>query len=416
MRTRSPWWFVPTAYLVQGLPYFLVTETSVVLFKRLGMENDAVAWWTSLLAWPWALKLLIAPLVEVLGTRRRWVLACQAAMAVVTVGLAAGLASWPVAVALLTMMACLSATHDVALDGYYVLALDRDAQAAMSGVRSTAFKLARVVAAGLVVALAGALEGSARFADPVRGAWAAALLVVAAVLGAALLWNVWFLSASAADVPRASDAGSVWDAATALLRRPGIGWVLLFLVTYRLPEQLVTKMASPFLLDPRAAGGLGLDTAQVGLLTGTLGVACIVVGGLGGGFAIARWGLRRCIWPMVVVMHAPNLLYLAAARVQPGVAGAALTVGVEQLGYGLGFSAFTVVLLRVAEGSGAPTSAYALATGVMAVGGFVAGASSGWLQVHVGYSLFFTIAVALAVPAAVPVRFALRALDAQDGE
>jgi PAT family beta-lactamase induction signal transducer AmpG len=419
---RSPWTFVPTAYLLQGLPYFLVTEAAVVLYKRLGMPNDEVAWWTSLLAWPWALKLLWAPLVEVVGTRRIWLLSAQIALVFLTVAFAGSLASLRASLAVLAMIGFVSATHDVALDGYYLLALDADQQAFFSGVRSTTFKLARIVAAGLVVWIAGQLEGragvfagldqalAAAISDPTRRPWVFALIVAAAIQAGATAWDLALVRESGDDVARTPNVWALLSAATGLFRRPGIGWTLLFILTYRLPEQMITKMASPFLLDPRAQGGLAVSTSDVGLLTGALGVVCIVLGGLGGGFAIARWGLRRCLWPMLAMMHAPNLLYLAAAVAKPGLAGAAAVIATEQLGYGIGFSAYTVVILRVAQGTGSPTSSYAVATAIMAVGGFIAGASSGWLQVHLGYTQFFGLVSVLALPGLVPVWFVRRGL------
>jgi len=427
---RHPWWFVPTLYVLEGLPYFVVNEVAVILMKRLDVDNVAIAWWTSLLAWPWTLKMLWSPFVEVASTRRRWLLAMEGVLVATTAALAVAIASpswFAPTLVVLGLMAFASATHDVAVDGFYMLALDGKQQAFFSGIRSTAYRLARIFVAGFVVWFAGTLEVAATgvpsplagvdrafaglVADPIRRPWVVAFGLVAAVQAVLWLYNALMTPAVAADRPgdASADRPSLTQAFTAFFRQPGIGWVLAFILTYRFPEQMLVKMAGPFLLDPIAKGGLAVATADVGLVQGTLGVVHLVAGGILGGVAIARWGLWRCLWPMVAAMHLPNLLYLAAALTQPGLGLVSVVVSVEQFGYGFGFSAYTVFLLKAAGRTSSPTSSYAVATGIMAFGAFLAGSLSGLLQTALGYPAFFAVVCALSLPAIVPLFYVAKA-------
>ncbi len=391
---KSPWTWVPSLYLVQGLPYVLVLTTSVVMYKRLGLSNAEIAFATSWLYLPWVIKPLWSPFVEVVGTRRAWVLAMQAAMGT-TLAALAFLLPLPFGVqasfAMLWLVAFASATHDIAADGLYMLGLDDTRQAAFVGVRSTFWRLAVLLGEGPLVVLAGVLEDQV---DERRIAWAGTIGVLALLFGFAFLLHLWVLPRAAQDVPaRSATVGAALrtfgQVFAQFFRKERIGAALAFLLLYRLAEAQLLKMIPPFFLDPVTQGGLGLTTEEVGLAKGTLGVAALLAGGIAGGLAIARWGLWRCIWPMVVILHLPGLAFVWLAVAQPeSFAVVCAAVAIEQLGYGFGFTAYTMFLIALASGP-YRTAHYAIGTGFMALGMMVPGMWSGALQEWLGYPLFF---------------------------
>jgi PAT family beta-lactamase induction signal transducer AmpG len=297
-------------------------------------------------------------------------------------------------------MAFASATHDIAADGFYLLALPAGDQAAFVGVRSTAYRLAMIAGQGGLVYLAGTLTDLT--GQPTR-AWAVVFWILAGLFMLFAAYHAWALPRPAADRPaprgRASGLGREALAVfAAFFRKPGIGTILAFLLLYRFGEAQLLKLAAPFLLDGREAGGLGLTTQQVGLYYGTVGVVALTLGGLAGGWAVSRLGLKRLLWPMIVAMHAPNLVYVALAATRPGepwIAGAA--VAFEQLGYGFGFTAYLLYLMLVSEGEHR-TAHYAIGTGFMALGMMLPGMGAGWLQERLGYPLFFAWACLATLP------------------
>ncbi|MCZ8112573.1 MAG: MFS transporter [Rubrivivax sp.] len=418
---RSPWAWVPSVYGAQGLPYAVAMLLSVVMFKRLGLDNTDIALYTSWLHLPWVIKPVWAPLVERLGRLRRWVWAMQ-----LVLGACLGLL--PVTLALpdfvaatllvLWLVAFAAATHDVAADGLYIQALDGRQQAQFVGVRSACWRLSMLVGQGGLVWLAGTLEA---FQWTPRQAWGFVFGAVALCFVLLGLLHAASLPATP-EAPGRSDPASAgvrgamaawWAAVRSFFARPDIGVVLAFLLVYRFGEAQLLKLVVPFLLDDPASGGLGLDTRAVGVLYGGVGVACLLAGGVAGGLAIARWGLVRCLWPMVAVMHLPNLLFVALAAWQPAalwVIGGVLAL--EQLGYGFGFTAYTVYMLRVAAGhqgaSAWTASHYALCTGFMALGLMVPGLWSGALQQHIGYLAFFAWACVASLPSVAVVWLCLR--------
>ncbi|GAP38494.1 MFS transporter [Piscinibacter sakaiensis] len=396
----SPWRWIPSLYLVQGLPYVAVMTLSVVAYKNLGVSNTEIALLTSGFYLPWVLKPLWSPWVDLCGSPRRWVVGLQLAIALALLALAAALRTphWLLAsVAVFWLLAFASATHDIAADGFYLQALPPRAQAAFVGVRSAAYRAAMIGGQGGLVVLAGTLI-AAGFG--VASAWSVVFSLLAAVFVAAALLHRRVLPrpAPAALPVERPTLRAMRGVFAAYFRRPEIGRALAFVLLYRLGEAQLLKLVVPFLLDPREAGGLGLDTAQVGWVYGTLGIGALTAGGLLGGLWIARRGLERCLWPMLLATHLPNLLYVALAVLQPAsLAAVGLCVVLEQFGYGLGFTAFLVVLLRLAQGPH-PVAHYAIGTGLMALGMMLPGLVAGALQSVLGYPAFFVWACVATLP------------------
>lgn len=400
---RSPWAWIPTLYFAQGIPYVMVMTVSVIMYKRLEISNTDIALYTSWLYLPWVIKPLWSPLVDLLGTKRLWTIVMQAIIAAMLAMVALSIPApsfFQYTIAFFWLMAFSSATHDIAADGFYMLGLRQHQQAAFVGVRSTFYRIAMIAGEGALVVLAGTLE---KQLGGVRIAWVVTLVVVAVLFAVAFVYHLFVLPRPAADTwrggaQRRALASEFVRVFADFFRKDRIAVVIAFLLLCRLAEAQLVKLIYPFLLDPRAKGGLGLDTSQVGLIKGTIGVVALLAGGILGGLAISRHGLRFWLWPMVIIMHLPDLAFVYLAYAQPSsyfLIGSA--VAVEQFGYGFGFTAYMLYMIMVSEGEH-KTAHYAICTGFMALGMMLPGMFSGWLQDHIGYRHFFLWVIISTVP------------------
>ncbi|MBI5365112.1 MAG: MFS transporter [Planctomycetes bacterium] len=398
---RSGWRFVPPLYFQQGAQYFLVQTATTTFLTKMGAALESIGHVSTLVTLPFQLKALWSPLVELHSTRRAWTIAGQAGvlLGALLLAWAPTSAHWfPATLAAAFLIALAAATHDVAADGFYMLALSEQEQAAFVGVRNACFRVGRIFVTGAVVWWAGVLE-ERRGAVP--AAWRDAFLLGACVYALGLVVCTLLLPRPAADAPRARERG-VERGFLASFRdyglQPRIAAVLLFVFLYRAGESMLAPMLSPFLLKPVLEGGLGLTTQEQGLAYGTFGVLALVLGGLAGGFALARFGFERCLWPMAITMHAPNLLFWWAAHAHPSKPFVFAIVALEQLAYGFGFAAYMVFLLRISRRSNWPTTHYAISTGLMGVAAMLAGYWSGDLAEAVGFEGFFAIVCLAALP------------------
>ena len=390
----NAWRWVPTLYFAQGIPYVVVMTLSVVMYKNLELSNTDIALYTSWLYLPWVIKPLWSPIVDLLREKRWWIVTLQgvigASLALVALAVPAP-HFFQLTLAVFWLMAFSSATHDIAADGFYMLALGERQQAAFVGVRSTFYRLAMIAGQGGLVVLAGTLrDASGSFTY----AWSVVFFVLGAMFISAALLHHIVLPRPAADhaAPRnAQFVAEFFAVFAAFFRKKDIAVILTFLLLYRFAEAQLLKLAAPFLLDARGVGGLGLTTQQLGIAYGTVGVAALTVGGILGGVYISRVGLKRALWPLLFAMHVPNLAYVALALWLPQslwfVGGA---IAVEQFGYGFGFTAYMVYMLMVASNDPEHRSAhYAICTGFMALGMMLPGMAAGWLQTQLGYTNFF---------------------------
>ncbi|HTG02237.1 MAG TPA: MFS transporter [Nitrospirota bacterium] len=399
---------MPTLYFAEGLPYVLINSVSVILYKRMGVDNAAIAFWTSWLYLPWVVKMFWGPLVDVHATKRKWILLSQAAMSLCMFTAAAALTTTSFFSLSLTAFfagAFVSATYDIATDGFYMLALTEKEQALFVGLRAGFYRLAMVFGTGFLVYAAGALEMETK---DIPGSWSVVLAAAGAIFLVATLYHRILLPHPEADGRRREGnrpgEGAFTDVVRTYFRQEKIGVVLAFILLYRLGEAMLLKLVAPFLLDRTDAGGLALTTQQVGIVYGTVGVICLVLGGILGGWLISRFGFRRCVWPMVIIMHLPDLFFVYMAFVQPGIMLVYPLVALEQFGYGLGFTVFTVYLMYSVDAR-YKTSHYAISTGIMALGMMLPGFVSGWLQQHVGYRAFFMIVCCLTIPGMLTIPF-----------
>ncbi|MBL9216271.1 MAG: AmpG family muropeptide MFS transporter [Opitutaceae bacterium] len=400
-RAARAWRWIPTLYFGQGIPYVVVMTLSVVMYKNLQVSNTDIALYTSWLYLPWVIKPLWSPLVDLFRTKRGWIVTLQlvigAALASVALTVP-GPAYFQATLAVFWLMAFSSATHDIAADGFYLLALPPHQQAAFVGVRSTCYRLAMIAGQGGLVYLAGALQAKT---GSVTQAWAYVFWLLAGFFVLLGGFHALVLPRPAADraghreTPLFREFLAVF---ASFFRKKEIGTILGFLLLYRFAEAQLLKLVTPFLLDAREVGGLGLTTQQVGILYGTIGVIALTVGGLIGGLVISRFGLGRLRWPMVFCMHVPNLVFIFLGLAQPGnlyVIGGALAL--EQFGYGFGFTAYLLYMMMVAEGEN-QTAHYAICTGFMALGMMLPGMAAGWIQDQLGYVPFFVWVCVATIP------------------
>jgi PAT family beta-lactamase induction signal transducer AmpG len=406
--SRSPWAFLPTLYFAEGLPYVLINTVSVILYKRMGVDNAHIAFWTSWLYLPWVIKMFWGPLVDVTSTKRNWILSTQAAMSLCMFVIAFSLRTehfFFLSLAAFCAGAFISATYDIATDGFYMLALDEKQQALFVGIRSAFYRLAMIFGSGFLVYVAGSLETQA---GDIAGSWSTVMTASGLIFAGAFAYHRFLLphpaSDAASSVPGKGKDASFLEVIRSYFRQEKVGVVLAFILFYRLGEAMLLKLVSPFLLDQPAAGGLGLTTKEVGLVYGTVGTFCLVLGGILGGWLISRFGFRKCIWPMVLAMHLPDLFFVYLATVQPGLAWVYPLVALEQFGYGVGFTVFTVYLMYSAQGR-FKTSHYAISTGIMALGMMLPGFVSGYVQQALGYRSFFILVCFLTIPGMLTIPF-----------
>ena len=411
---RTPWLWVPTLYFAEGIPYFIVNVVSVTMFKRMGMGNADLAMYTSLLYLPWVIKPLWSPLVDVVRTKRWWILVMQLLMTVCFAGLALSLPSrtgepvgaFALCLIIFYISAMLSATHDIAADGYYMLALDEHQQSLFVGIRSTFYRIASVFGQGVIVVVAGLLE--TRYAD-IPKAWTVTLLLSSAIFLAVTVWHQFVLPQENRVPAVAGEKRNVLQAFATFFRKPGVWLAIVFMLLYRLPEALSVKMLTPFMLDATEAGGLGLSTAQSGLVYGTVGVIALTVGGILGGIWSARVGLRKALWPMALALALPCSVYLYMALVQPSnILSIYFCVALDQFGYGFGFTAYMLYMIYFSQGEYS-TSHYAVCTAFMALSMMIPGFFAGMLQESLGYAGFFVLVMVcclatVAVTAILPSR------------
>ena len=369
MKKDSPWAWVPTLYFAEGLPYIAVMTLSLVMYKRMGISNTEVALYTGWLNLPWVIKPLWSPFIDLMRTKRWWIVTMQ----------------------LFWLMAFASATHDIAADGFYMLGLTPHQQALFVGIRSTFYRLATIAGQGLLIMFAGYLEKSAR---GIPFAWSMTFLLLSGLFLAVFVYHTFVLPHPKSDRRAATlSASSLWREFLLTFRsffqKEGIGVALLFMLFYRFPEAQLAKMGIPFLLDPVSEGGLGMTTEQIGFTQGTVGIIGLTIGGILGGIAVSRHGLKHWLWPMVWAISLPDLVYVYLSYFpETSLLWVNVCIFVEQFGYGFGFTAYMMYLIYFSRGTHS-TAHYAICTAFMALGMMLPGMAAGWLQEQLGYQLFF---------------------------
>jgi MFS transporter, PAT family, beta-lactamase induction signal transducer AmpG len=373
-----------------------------VLYKNLGVSNAAIGFYTGWLYLPWVIKPLWSPLVDILKTRRQWIWAAQFFLGTMLAAVALTIPAphffqWTLV--FFWLLAFSSATHDIAADGFYMLATAEREQSFFNGIRSTCYRVATILAQGELVGLVGKMhEHAGNFAF----VWSAAFAMVAGIYLCLAGYHFFILPKPAADTPKKLGPqhflAEFFKTFGTFFQKPKILTLLLFLLLYRLGEAQLVRMVQPFLLDPRAAGGLGLTDGQLGLIYGQSGIIALMLGGILGGFFVARNGLKFWLWPMLLAIHLPDAVFIWLAYAQPeNLFAIGTSVAIEQFGYGFGFTAFMLYMIYIARGEHR-TAHYAVCTGFMALGMMLPGMWSGKLQEILGYPHFFVWVILATIP------------------
>lgn len=405
--TGKPWGWIPTVYIAEGLPYFAVNILTIVMYTNLGISKEKMALYTGALYLPWVIKPFWSPFIDIIRTKRWWTLAMQA-MLCLCMGLTAIFVKsgnfFFTTLTVFWFMAFFSATHDIAADGYYMMALNEKEQAAFVGVRSTFYRIASVIGQGGIVMIAGVLE---EYYGVVSSAWSVTFGILSILFLLIFIWDFIIMPRPERDKPLAGVTSRkiLKDFALTFVtffEKKYVVLALLFILLYRLPEALCLKMLQPFFLDSQEAGGLGLSTSQVGFVNGTVGVICLLAGGIAGGLAIARGGLRKWIWVMALSLTLPSVVYLLFSIFHPPFIWINVGTGIEQFGYGFGFTAYMMFLMYFSKGE-SQTSHYSFCTAFMALGMMLPGMFAGHIFNHVknlgcslnmdytGYPFFFAL-------------------------
>ena len=438
LKSINPWFWVPTLYFLQGIPYFLVNNISMVMFNQMGVPNGEMSFFTTLLYFPWALKFLWAPFVDLIRTKRWWFLTMQFLMlglAVLTIFSIpqpdpATIAAMGTEVKLFMgvliafiIMAFASATHDIAADGFYMLALTSGVQAEMIGWRSVFYRLSNVFCNSALIAIPGIIydwtikQGEQNM--PL--AWKVTMVITAVIFALMAVWHMFFTPRPDADKPNAETSvrdiiSGFGKAFATYFTKPGLWIAILFMLLYRLPEGFLMKMIYPFLLGARETGGLGLTMQELGVVYGAIGVIFLLLGGILGGFYISRVGLKKAFWWMALAMTLPCLsfvylsVYLPTNMVYIGIA-----LAIEQFGYGFGFTAYMMYMMFFSEGE-FKTSHYAICTSFMALSMILPGLVAGYIQEAIGYQHFFWMVIACSVATFFVTFLARRIVDANYGK
>lgn len=435
-RNISPWFWVPTLYFTEGIPYFLVNNISVMMFTKMGVPNDQLSFFTTLLYFPWFLKGLWSPFIDIFRTKRWWIISMQVLMTVLCILLtltlphpsaemmansqtSVGLFTWTLVFFIITAFA--SATHDIAADGYYMLAHNAKSQAAFVGIRSTFYRIAAIFSQGVLVYIAGVIE---KDTNDIPWSWQVTLGATSVILLLVTLYHCFLLPRAAEDQLRETKDfnGAMRELGASFatfFTKPGVVLAIVFMLLYRLSEGFLVKLCQPFLVASRdtsivngkiIGGGLELSTDTVGILYGTIGVIALLVGGILGGVYIARKGLKRSIWLMAAALTLPSFVYCYLSMAQPEstwIIGSA--VGFEQFGYGFGFTAYMMYMMHFSEGK-YKTAHYAICTAFMALSMMIPGFVAGSIEMAVGYTAFFWIANACSITTFIVTYFVYKRL------
>ena len=404
------WSWVPSLYFAEGLPYAFVMIVSVVLYKKLNISNTEIALYTSWLYLPWVIKPLWSPFVDIIKTKRYWIVLTQLVIGASLAGVALTIPTTNAlqyTLVFFWLMAFSSSTHDIAADGFYMLGLSSHDQSWFIGIRNTFYRFAILFGQGIIVIIAGQLEN---ITGNLKFAWSSVFGILSGLFIILAAYHKWALPRPKNDQEEFNTAKEdivkeYFEIIKAYFKKPQILLIVLFILLYRFGEAQLVKIAPLFMLDSYESGGLGLSTSEYGFIYGTLGIAMLTLGGIVGGFFIAKNGLKYWIIWMALAMKLPDLVYVYMAYSQPdNMTLIGILVSIEQFGYGFGFTAYLLYMMMISDGNH-KTAHYAICTGIMALGMMIPGMFSGAIQESVGYTSFFYWVMLSTIPGLILIKF-----------
>lgn len=400
---KNPVSWIPTVYFAMGLPFVVLNMVAVLMFKGLGISDARIAFWTSLIMLPWTIKPFWSPFLEMFKTKKYFVVLTQ-----ITSGVMFGLVAFSLhlpdffcySIALMAVIAFSGATHDIAADGVYMTELNKEEQAKYIGWQGAFYNLAKIVATGGLVYLAGSLISKVGQVN----AW---MIIMGSCGGIMLVLGFYHIrmlppgGVATGQVKNLKDTmQELWSVILSFFGKKYIGWYILFIILYRFAEGYVMKIVPLFLKAPLEEGGLGLTEQQIGLYYGTFGAAAFVLGSFLAGYFIAHRGLRKTLFTLCCIFNLPFAVYPLLAIYQPGdplLIGTAIVF--EYFGYGFGFVGLTLFMMQQIAPGKHQMAHYAFASGIMNLGVMLPGMMSGFLSDWLGYKDFFIYVLIAAIPA-----------------
>ncbi|MEJ8763353.1 MFS transporter [Phocaeicola sp. HCN-40430] len=422
---RNPITWVPTAYFAMGLPFVVLNMVTVLMFKGLNVEDKLITFWTSLILLPWTLKPLWSPFLELFKTKKFFVIATQLITGI-TFGLVAFSLNLPhffsIAIALLAIIAFSGATHDIVCDGVYMSELSTEEQAKYIGWQGAFYNIAKIIATGGLVYLAGYLiesygGGAGADASSVLSANQKAWMIIMAILCVVMvllgIYHMFMLPSGSNNVKKEARStkevmSELGNVLLAFFKKHHIVYYLFFIILYRFAEGFVMKIVPLFLKASRDMGGLGLSEKEIGLYYGTYGAAAFVLGSLLAGYYIAARGLKKTLFSLCCIFNLPFVVYAFFAFFQPEN-GIIICSGIvfEYFGYGFGFVGLTLFMMQQVAPGKHQMAHYAFASGIMNLGVMIPGMLSGWVCELLGewfnkpggYEPFFIFVLIATIPA-----------------
>lgn len=402
-KTKAYSW-VPSLYLGESLPFAAVMMISLIMFKEMGLTDAQITLYTGWLGLPWVIKPIWSPIIDNLKTKRWWIVTMQFFM-----GAALGLVALTIpasfwlqgTLALFMLIAFSSATHDISADGFYILGLEDKEQELYVGVRNTFYRIGMVIGQGGLISLAGFMQ-QGKFGSglqSVSSSWMAVFFILAGLMLLLALWHSFILPKVEVPLHDRFNFSEQMNEFAATLRvfisKPYIVSSILFILLFRLPEGLLTKIVPLFLTRNLEEGGLGMNDVDYGFIYGTLGVIGLLLGGIIGGWLVSQYGLKKMLWPLVLCITLPDLVYVYLSyfhETNLWIVGTCLCI--EQLGYGLGFAAYTLYLVTFSRGERS-TAVFSICTAFQYFGGaMLPGMVSGLISDSLGYFQFFLVVMA----------------------
>lgn len=419
-KKKSPISWVPTAYFAMGLPFVVLNMVTVLMFKGLEVDDKLITFWTSLILLPWTLKPLWSPFLELFRTKKFFVIVTQLITGV-TFGLVAFALNlshfFSISIALLAIVAFSGATHDIACDGVYMSELSNEDQAKFIGWQGAFYNIAKILATGGLVYLAGyfiELNADAGLLTANKRAWMIILLILSVTMILLGIYHLFALPStqSASSRKRLRSNKEVMKELGQVLmdffRKTHITYYICFIILYRFAEGFVMKIVPLFLKADREMGGLGLNEKEIGLYYGTYGAAAFVLGSLLAGYYIARRGLKKTIFSLCCIFNLPFMVYALFAYFQPE-SGWIICSGIvfEYFGYGFGFVGLSLFMMQQVAPGKHQMAHYAFASGIMNFGVMIPGMLSGWVCESLGtwfdkpggYEPFFIFVLITTIPA-----------------